>query len=166
LILIANSEWALLIHLEDGQFEVIEEREHPQSKEKVESLVSDRPGRTFSRVSTVRHALNEGQDVLDAERLKFAREIMELCLQRYRFQPFHELWVVTGPKFLGKLRPIFQSISSIPFSIREIPKEISPQEPLQTKMSKVLEWIHGNAPKKGSSCKCISRTSLKEGASL
>src|SRR5579872_6330011 len=114
LILIANSEWATLINLEDNRFEVIEEHEHPQSKEKVEHLVSDRPGRTLSKVSAARYSLNEGQDVLDAERQKFAREMVKLCQKRYQLHPFHELWIVTGPKFLGQLRPLFHSICALP----------------------------------------------------
>ncbi len=150
LILMANSEWALLGHLEDHKFEVIEEREHPESKEKVEQLVSDRPGRTFSRVSDVRHSLNEGQDVHDAEREKFAREVVKLCLKAHQLQPFQELWIVTGPKFLGELRPLFHNIPRLPFSILEIHKELSPHESVETKMGKIQEWIHGNAPKKGS----------------
>ena len=149
LVLIANSEWASLIDLEDHHFELVEEHEHPQSKEKVGHLVSDRPGRTFSRTSAVRHALNEGQKVLDVERQKFAREVVKACTKRYRLCPFRELWIVTGPKFLGELRPLFKDISACPYSIREIPKEISPQEPLEMKMGKIHEWIQGNTPKKG-----------------
>ncbi len=150
LVLIANSEWALVLQLEDQKIQVIEEREHPQSKEKVEHLVSDRPGRTFSRVSSVRHALNEGQDIHDTERGKFAREIGELCKQRYKIHPFQELWIVAGPKFLGELRPLFQSVSSPPYLIREIPKELSPHESHQGMMGKIQEWVHGKAPRKGS----------------
>lgn len=149
LILMANSEWALLGRLEDQHFEVIEEREHPQSKEKVEHLVSDRPGRTFSRVSDVRHSLNEGQDVHDVEREKFAREMVELCLERHQLHPFNQLWIVAGPKFLGELRPLFQKFSLLPFSIREIHKELSPHESIEAKMGKIHEWIHGNHPRKG-----------------
>jgi protein required for attachment to host cells len=156
LILVANSECASLIHLEDKHFEVVAEREHPQSKEKVEHLLSDRPGRTFSRVSATRHALNEGQDVIDMERQKFARELVKLCQERYSLLPFHELWIVTGPKFLGELRSLFHSIPSLPFSIREVHKELSPHEPLEGKMGKIHEWIHGNAPKKGSVLKSIN----------
>jgi protein required for attachment to host cells len=156
LILIANCEWASLIHLEGNHFEVIEECEHPQSKEKVEHLVSDRPGRTFSRVSAVRHSLNEGQDVLGAERQKFAREVVELCKKRHQLHPFHELWIVTGPKFLGELRHLFLSISSLPYTIREIHKEISRYESLEGKMGKIQAWIHGNTPKKRSSWKSES----------
>jgi protein required for attachment to host cells len=149
LILIANSECASLIHLEDHRFEVVEEREHPQSKEKVGHLVSDRPGRAFSRTTAVRHALNEGQDVLAVERRKFAAEVVQMCSKRYQLCPFHALWIVTGPKFLGELRPFFDSISARPYSIREIPKEISPQEPLEIKMGKIQAWIHGDTPRKG-----------------
>ncbi len=159
LILMANSEWALFVHLEDHHFEVIEEREHPQSKEKVEHLVSDRPGRTFSRVSAVRHALNEGQDVLDVERQKFAREVVKFCKERSRLHPFEELWIVADPKFLGELRPLLLSISAPLFSIREIHKELSPQEPIQEKMGKIQEWIQGNTPKKGSSRKLLTTLS-------
>jgi protein required for attachment to host cells len=149
LILIANSECASLIDLEDDHFQIVEEYEHPQSKEKVEHLVSDRPGRTFSRVSAVRHGLNEGQDVLDAEREKFAREVVSSCQKRYQLTPFPELWIVTGPKFLGKLRPLFQGILELPYSIREIQKELAPHESLETKMGKIHEWIQGNTPRKG-----------------
>lgn len=144
LILIANSEWAKVLCLEDHQLRVIAEREHPESKEKVEHLVSDRPGRTFSRVSQVRHSLNEGQDVLETERKKFAREVAELCKKS---TPFDALWIVTGPKFLGELRPFLQNVSS---PIREIHKELSPREPLPEMMGKIHEWVLGNAPRKGS----------------
>jgi protein required for attachment to host cells len=150
LIVIANCECASFISLEGDRFEVVEEHEHPQSKEKVEHLVSDRPGRTFSRVSAVRHALNQGQDVLDTERQKFAREVINTCKKRYQIDPFHELWIVTGPKFLGELRPLFHSISSLPYSIREIHKELSPHESLEGKMGKIHEWVQGNTPKKRS----------------
>ncbi len=156
LILAANSEWALWIHSENNHFEVIEEREHPESKEKVAHLVSDQPGRTFSRVSATRHALNEGQNVLETERQKFAREVFTRCQERYRVHPFHELWIVTGPKFLGELRPLFQEIPARPYSIVEIHKELSPHESLNEKLDKILAWVHGDAPKKGAHYKSLN----------
>ena len=157
LILIANSEWAKVLELEDHQLQVIAEREHPESKEKVERLVSDRPGRTFSRVSQVRHSLNEGQDVLETEREKFAREIAELCKERQKSSPFNELWIVTGPKFLGELRPFLHSVSS---PIREIRKELSPHESLPEMMGKIHEWVLGNTPRKGVVWKSLTNKEL------
>jgi len=150
LILMANSEWGQWVQLENGHFEVVEEREHPQSKDKVEHLVSDRPGRTFSSVSTARHSLNEGQEIMDEERHKFAREVFRFSKQRYLLFPYKELWVVAGPKFIGELRPLFQSISDPPYLIREIHKEVSPRESIEGKMGKVYEWVYGNSPRKGS----------------
>ncbi len=144
----ANSEWAQLVHFENHHFEVIEEREHPQSKEKVEHLVSDRPGRTFSSVSPVRHSLNEGETVLRTEREKFARELVKVCQERHKLHPFDELWIVAGPKFLGELRFFFRNISAVPYSIREIHKEIIQRESLQEKMEKIQSWVHGDAPRK------------------
>lgn len=149
LILIANSESALFIDFDGHNFKVIEEREHPQSKEKVEHLVSDRPGRTFSRVSATRHSLNEGQDVLETERQKFARELVKFTQERNHVHPFHELWIVTGPKFLGELRPLFRRISNLSYSLVEIHKELFPKGDLNESMDKILAWIHGDAPRKG-----------------
>lgn len=152
LILIANSELALFIDFDGHNFKVIEEREHPQSKEKVEHLVSDRPGRTFSRVSATRHSLNEGQDVLEAERQKFARELVKFTKERHHTHPFRELWIVTGPKFLGELRPLFHRAPNF-YSIVEIHKELSPKRSLSENMEKVLSWIEGDAPRKRTSKK-------------
>jgi protein required for attachment to host cells len=154
LILIANSEHARFVQVEKNHYEVIEEREHPESKEKVGHLVSDRPGRTFSRVSTVRHSLGEGKDILNLEREKFAREVVRACEERHRLHPFDELWIVAGPQFLGQMRPFLDGSSS--YRIREIHKEISPQEPLQEMMGKIHEWVQGNAPRKGQLWKSAS----------
>jgi protein required for attachment to host cells len=147
LILIANSECGLFIDFDGHNFKVIEEREHPQSKEKVEHLVSDRPGRTFSRMSTVRHSLGEGQDVLRPERQKFARELVKFVQERHHKHPFPELWIVTGPKFLGELRTLFHRASH-PYSIVEIHKELCPKGTLSENMEKILSWIEGVAPRK------------------
>lgn len=147
LILVANSESALFIDFDGHNFKVIEEREHPQSKEKVEHLVSDRPGRTFSRTSATRHSLNEGQDVLETERQKFARELVKYAQERHLTSPFHELWIVTGPKFLGELRPLFHRAPSL-YSIVEVRKEISPKTNLNENMEKILSWMQGEAPRK------------------
>jgi protein required for attachment to host cells len=149
LVLITNSECASLIELEEGYFSVVEEREHLQSKEKVEHLVSDRSGRRFGKGSAHHHCLNQGQDVLDPERQKFAREVVKLCQKRHQLCPFHELWIVTGPKFLGELRPLFSHIPALPYSIREIHKELSPHESLEGKMGKIHEWVLGDV-KQGS----------------
>lgn len=150
LILIANSELALWVSLEKSHFQVIQQQEHPQSKEKVGHLVSDRPGRTFSRTSKVRHALNEGQNVLKLERRKFARKLVRTCGQMHTQHHFQQLWVVSGPQFLGELRPLFGNIPSLPFSIREIQREVPPHESIEEKMGKIYEWVAGNAPRKGS----------------
>lgn len=148
LLLIANSEWALLVQMKGSHFQLLEKREHPQSKEKVENLVSDRPGRTFSRFSNVRHALNEGSDVIHSEREKFARELAHLCKERHRLHPFDELWVVAGPKFLGELRPLLQPVSQPAYSVQEIPKEISLQESLENQIGKIRKWAEGEPVRK------------------
>lgn len=151
LVLIANGKWAEFVHLEDGYFELVEKREHPQSKEKVFQLVSDRPGRTLNRVSAERHSLNEGQDVLEAERQKFARELTQFCKERYLAHPFQELWIVTGPKFLGELRTFLQHHAPLPYRLREIRKELSSaDESLSEKMEKIQRWAYGEAVRKKS----------------
>jgi protein required for attachment to host cells len=142
LVLMANSEWALFVQLEKNHFEVIEEREHPESKEKVGHLVSDRSGRASSKMSAVGPALNERQDVMDEERRKFAREVVGFCKQRCITDPFQELWIVAGPRFLGELRSYFQGMHALPYSIREIHKELTPYESVKDKMRKVQEWVH------------------------
>lgn len=159
IIVIANSEWALFAELENHQIKIIDEREHPQSKDKIEHLVSDRPGRTFSRMSAVRHSLNEGQDVADAEREKFAREVVKRVQEEQPLSSFDQLWVVAGPKFLGELRPLLHK--HLAFPIREFAKEVPPHESIEEKLSKVLEWARGDAPKKRSPLK-IKHLNKKE----
>lgn len=143
LVLIASSEWAVFVHLEGKKFEAIREFEHPQSREKVAQLVSDRPGTTFSSFSSARSSLNEGQTVFETERQKFAHELVQFCKEQQQKHPFQELWVVAGPKFLGELRPLLQKTPSLHCPMREIHKEVPSHEPLSDKMHRVLEWAQG-----------------------
>lgn len=67
----------------------------------------DEAGRVHDRFGSGRHSMDEGQQLKNEERLRFAREVTALLVDGHRRKRFSQLVVMAGPAFLGLLRECF-----------------------------------------------------------
>lgn len=141
LVLIANNEEAVFLSLQGKTFAEVQRFTHPQAREKAAQLVTDRPGRSFSSSSPTRYALNEGQDLYDVERKKFALELVNFCDQRDHSSRYRELWLVTGPKLLGDLRSLLHKARFLKHPIRVFHKELPFYESVKEQVNRIHKWL-------------------------
>jgi protein required for attachment to host cells len=105
-ILVANQSIAHVYRYEgDGRAPtLVETFKHPEGREHVHRLVSDRAGRAFSHASPLRHSLGTRENPHDHESALFALEVVEYLRNARRRERFSGLALVCEPKFLGLLR--------------------------------------------------------------
>lgn len=123
-VVVANS--ALAKYYKVVKFPKIEEissLEHPESRLKDSELVSERPGRSFNRVGTGRHAYEPETDPKKYEAEKFAKMVGDKINEAYLSGQFSRLYLIASPTFLGLLRPYLHSKISATI-VNEIPKDI------------------------------------------
>lgn len=141
-VLVTNSEEAYFLEAEGKKLRFLKTLEHKEAREKVSAIVTDRPGRSFSRVAPMRHAVNEGQDIQRHEREKFALQLFAQSKKHFDAREFQRLIVIAPPQFLGALRAAFSKHALLTRSIvREIPKEVSPDWPMEKKMSYISSCL-------------------------
>ena len=104
--LVADRSGALLFERErpGARPRLLERYDHPEGRRRDQDIDSDRPGRSFSRSSTVRHAL--GKSVSPAEH---ASEMFAHRLAKHLDEAVHEgrcgeVVLIAEPAFAGELR--------------------------------------------------------------
>jgi protein required for attachment to host cells len=104
-LLVANSSIGRVFQFEKGnQLVELGVFEHPESRMKNSDLVSDKPGRDFESVGTVRHALEPKTLPKQAEFVHFARSLTEYLRTARNQNEFDTLYIAASPTMLGLLR--------------------------------------------------------------
>jgi|SRR5579871_397686 len=105
-ILVANGTAAKIMEAStDGQNVMLKQGFiHPNTAKKDLDIHSDRPGRTFSRTTRLRHAIDPAEDPKDHERHVFAKEIATYLEKALLEQRFDGLIMVASKELLGELR--------------------------------------------------------------
>ncbi len=106
-ILVANAARALILETEPTRkhrrWQIVQSFEHPESREHVAELESDRPGLTMQG-GTERRAALEHTSPKETEARHFAAEIARTLTEGRRTARFDALVLTAAPRFLGLLR--------------------------------------------------------------
>lgn len=105
-ILVADASRARIVSTNEKltQMLPVKETEHPESRLRSSDLMSDEPGRSWSRPGGIITALDPPSDPAEMEHERFAEELchdLETGLTEHQFE---KLILVAPPRFLGLLR--------------------------------------------------------------
>ena len=105
-VMVADSSRANLYSTNSpiGALQEVESFDHPASRQHVQDLTSDQPGRAFDSGGQGRHAMEPRTDPKQHEAITFAKELgkrLETAATQHRFD---RLVLVAPPAFLGLLR--------------------------------------------------------------
>ncbi|HXW52618.1 MAG TPA: host attachment protein [Myxococcota bacterium] len=105
-ILVANGSVAKLFEVEEHGHKVLLKQgfSHPNTTKKDVDIHSDRPGRSFSRTTRLRHAIDPSEDPKDHERHQFAVELGDYLAEALEDDQFASLIIVSSREMLGELR--------------------------------------------------------------
>lgn len=105
-VLVANTSHAKIFRMVHfPRVEPLLAMEHPESRLHNQDLISSKPGRSFERAGTTRHAYEPKTDAKHLEIDKFAKEIGNYLSSAREKREFARLYVIASPEFLGVLRP-------------------------------------------------------------
>lgn len=111
-ILIANRVGARIVLQEGEQWTSIAELPNEHGRLRNQDLDSDRPGRTFSRTTAARHALEPGETSHDLIAERFARDLAEHLAHARMAGKFERLMLVAEPRLLGMLRAALDPVTA------------------------------------------------------
>ncbi len=123
-VLVANSSNAKIFSVNGKGKDVkkIHDVNHPESRQKGNEILTDRPGRAYDRVGVGRHAI--GKDPLTHEHQIFAHEISELLRRGFDDGAFEEIALIAPPEFLGELRQkLNEQVKNL--VVKEVGKDIA-----------------------------------------
>jgi protein required for attachment to host cells len=87
-----------------SQLELIDTLTHEASRLRARDIGSGSPGRVHDRLGPSRHSLDQGQQLKNTEKERFAREIAARLAEGRRQKKFDRLVIMASPAFLGILR--------------------------------------------------------------
>lgn len=146
-ILIAHGIGGKIIETENTGKQIVVKRQfsHPQTAVKDVDIHSDRPGRTFSRTTKLRHAIDLREDPKDHERRLLAKEIAHYLLKALDEGSFDSLILVASHELLGELRlalsPVVMGRVSHQLSKDLLTEGLSDKE-LMSKIREDLNLVH------------------------
>lgn len=106
-ILVSDASRARLFQkdIDQEEWTLLEEREHPASRARALDLVSDKTGRTQSRaLNTSRTAMDPRSSPKAIEAENFAQQLAEILEKGLDRNAYTSLVLVAPPQFLGLLR--------------------------------------------------------------
>jgi protein required for attachment to host cells len=128
-VLVADSDEARIYATRSmrSQLELIDTLTHEASRLHARDLGSDRPGRVHDRFGPGRHSLDQGQQLKNTEKQRFAREIAAQLAEGQRLKKFDRLVIMAGPPFLGILRDCLGKALSEAV-VATVPKDLVAQD--------------------------------------
>jgi protein required for attachment to host cells len=112
-IVVANSSFARIFKAENNKLLTeLEVLEHPESRQHPRDLVTSKPGRTFDRVGTGRHAMEPETSPKEQEFIIFARQLTANLDAARSDGRFGKLYLIASPVFLGILRQTLSTPTS------------------------------------------------------
>ena len=125
-VVVAENSRARLFEMDSprGALRELETLAHPQGRQRIGEIDSDRPGRAFDSRGEGRHAMVRSVDPKEQGAMDFARRIADRLEQGRTGGAFDGLILVAPPAFLGLLRkslgePLRKTI------VREINKDLA-----------------------------------------
>ncbi|MGB5259724.1 MAG: host attachment protein [Gammaproteobacteria bacterium] len=99
-----------------GPLQELVSLDNPYGREQEQSLVSDRPGRSFDSHGQGRHSMGTTVDPSETETIRFARRIADHLQEACNDGRCKKLLLVAGPYMLGVLRKQLNTPESIKVS--------------------------------------------------
>ena len=123
-VLVADKSKARIFTVEDPRGALLEETvlEHPEARDREQTLTSDRPGRSFDSKGQGRHAMGSPVEPDRQETIRFARQVADHIGHAHNAGQCDRLLLVAGPPLLGMLRENLGTISGLKLS--EIEKNL------------------------------------------
>jgi protein required for attachment to host cells len=100
-----------------GALLAVAELEHPEAREREQSLTSDRQGRSFDSAGKGRHAMGKTVEPGEHEAIRFAGQIADYVRAAQNEGRCNRLLLVAGPHFLGLLREQFSGLNGMEISV-------------------------------------------------
>jgi protein required for attachment to host cells len=106
LVIVADEHKARFFTNKDGKIFLTENEDkvNPEARAHERDLITDKPGRTFDRAGSGRHAKEQQTDPKTQEAWSFSKSIAEKIEQARIEQKIKRLVLVAEPRFLGMLR--------------------------------------------------------------
>ena len=123
-VVVADQSKARIFTVDDPRGALLDvgELEHPQARDREQTLTSDRPGRSFDSKGRGRHAMGATVEPGKQESLRFAKQVADYVQAAHNEGRCNRLLLVAGPPLLGLLREHLKKISGM--KISEIEKNL------------------------------------------
>ncbi len=123
-VLVADKSKARIFTVADphGPLEDETMLEHPEARQREQTLTSDRPGRSFDSKGEGRHSMGTSVEPDKQETIRFAKQVAEHVEAAHNKGQCDRLMIVAGPPLLGLLREHLKGASGL--KIAEIEKNL------------------------------------------
>lgn len=123
-VVVADKSKARIFTVEDPRGALLAEGllEHPEARQREQTLTSDRPGRSFDSKGDGRHAMGASVEPDKQETIRFSKQIAEHVETAHNKGRCDRLLLVAGPPLLGLLREDLKTASGL--KISEIEKNL------------------------------------------
>lgn len=123
-VIVADQSKARIFTVADprGALLHVGELEHPEARDREQTLTSDRPGRSFDSKGQGRHAMGSTVEPGKQENIRFAKQVADHVQAAHNEGRCNRLLLVAGPPLLGLLRESLESLSGM--KITEVEKNL------------------------------------------
>ena len=123
-VMVADKSKARIFTIADPRGALLDEvvLEHPQAREREQTLTSDRPGRSFDSKGQGRHAMGTSVEPDQQETIRFAKQIADHVQAAHNEGRCDRLLLVAGPPLLGLLREPLNTLTGL--RVSEIEKNL------------------------------------------
>ena len=120
-VVVADKSKARIFTVADSRGALLEvsELEHPEARDREQTLTSDKPGRTFDSKGQGRHAMGSTVEPGKQETLRFAKQVSDHLLAAHNEGRCDRLLLVAGPPLLGLLKENLKTSSGLDVSVVE-----------------------------------------------
>jgi protein required for attachment to host cells len=130
-VIVADQSKARIFTVSDphGALLDVGELNHPEARDREQTLTSDRAGRSFDSQGQGRHAMGSEVEPTKQEAIRFAKEITDHVEAAHNKGECERLLLVAGPPLLGLLREDLKSVSDL--NISEIEKNLGQYDAME-----------------------------------
>jgi protein required for attachment to host cells len=130
-VVVADQSKARIFTVEDprGALLEIDELEHPEARDREQTLTSDRAGRSFDSKGKGRHAMGSSVEPGKQETIRFAKQVADHLQAAHNEGRCDRVLLVAGPPLLALLKENLKTSSGM--EITEIEKNLGQYDALE-----------------------------------
>jgi protein required for attachment to host cells len=130
-VVVADQSKARIFTVDDPRGALLDvgELEHPEARDREQTLTSDRAGRSFDSKGQGRHAMGSSVEPGEQETIRFAKRVADHLQAAHNEGRCDRLLLVAGPHLLGLLRENLKTSSGM--EITEIEKNLGQYDALE-----------------------------------